>query len=844
MKKKPLATHISISVTSMVIFSILVISGVLYINLSRSLSLEFEERIKAESGELSQIIQNQLDHTKNRLMELSMDNSVRVTLMLGADQQLQNHLDTIYGYEPEIRFFVATKELDQLYSTPGPAFDRNKILSLLNSATHTGIIKKDTDEGFTYNYSIPIKRQKGQIGIAACTYYFKKNKSLSKLIGFRKTNKVGFIDDNGVWDLFTGKPVNVSGNNVGKLQPGTPVYINVNNHPVLAVTNPELPEIVYAASTESLNSAKKQVFVLLFITSSIIILITIITSVFLSRKLTYPLNKLSKIAVEIAEGRGNLDSNSIPSNISEVERLMSSLNMMVSNIKHTEELKRYQELFEGVADSVIIHDLKGQIVDVNKEASVHFGFSKNELMEMSLFDITPLDQHDILKKIKKGLAAAETQKAFETEIITKNKQKLYTEFHSRKIIYGQKEVVLSVVRDFTERKQAEEKLKENEERLTRLKKMESLSILVGGVAHDLNNILSGIVSYPELILLDLPEDSKLRKPITTIQDSGNRAAAIVQDLLTVARGVAMVRESLNLNTIIKEYLLSHEFNQLKHYHSSIKIKTDLDPDLFTIIGSIAHIRKVIMNLVSNAAEAVDRKGNVAISTMNRYIDKAMEEKSKVEMGEYAVLTVSDDGKGISSDDLEKIFEPFYTKKVMGRSGTGLGLAVVWNIVQDLKGYIRVVSDDTGTSFEIYFPMAEDDIPNEGMPTPLKIYKGSGETILVVDDMESQREITCSMLERLGYKADAVSSGESAVLYLEKNTVDLVLLDMIMDPGISGRETYEKILKIHPNQKAIIVSGFAETRDVKEAQELGALQYIKKPFTLEKLGLAVKEELMK
>lgn len=405
---------------------------------------------------------------------------------------------------------------------------------------------------------------------------------------------------------------------------------------------------------------KKQVFVLLFITSSIIILVTIIISVFLNRILTFPLSKLSKIAIDIAEGKGNLDHNSIPSNISEVEKLMSSLNIMVSNIKHTEELKRYQVLFKGVADAVIIHDLKGQIVDVNKEASVHFGFSKTELKKMNLFDITPLDQHDILNKIKKGLSEAETQKAFEAEILTKNKQRLYTEFHSRKIIFRQKEVVLSVVRDFTARKQAEKRLKENEERLTRLKKMESLSILVGGVAHDLNNILSGIVSYPELILLDLPEDSKLRKPLTTIQESGNKAAATVQDLLTVARGVATVRESLNLNTIIKEYLLSLEFNRLKNYHSSIEIKTNLDPGLFTIIGSIAHIWKVIMNLVSNAAEALEIKGNVTISTMNRYIDKAMEEKSKVETGEYAMLTVSDDGKGISSDDLERIFEPFYT----------------------------------------------------------------------------------------------------------------------------------------------------------------------------------------
>ena len=181
---------------------------------------------------------------------------------------------------------------------------------------------------------------------------------------------------------------------------------------------------------------------------------------------------------------------------------------------------------------------------------------------------------------------------------------------------------------------------------------------------------------------------------------------------------------------------------------------------------------------------------------------------------------------------------------MGRSGTGLGLAVVWNTVQDHKGYIDVTSDENGTTFELYFPITRDEISDKDLSIPIKDYKGNGETILVVDDVESQREISCKMLDTLGYKTKAVSSGEEAVEYLKENTVDLLLLDMIMDPGINGRETYERIIEIHPNQKAIIISGFAETDEVKEAQKLGVGKYIKKPFTLEKIGLAVKEELGK
>jgi CheY-like chemotaxis protein len=251
-----------------------------------------------------------------------------------------------------------------------------------------------------------------------------------------------------------------------------------------------------------------------------------------------------------------------------------------------------------------------------------------------------------------------------------------------------------------------------------------------------------------------------------------------------------------------------------------------------------------MNLVSNASEAIEGYGNVTISTMNQYIDKPLKGYGFINDGEYIVLSVTDDGPGISSDDLEKIFEPFYTKKVMGRSGTGLGLAVVWNVVQDHKGYINVTTNENGTTFELYFPITREKILDQDLSAPIKGYKGDGESILVVDDVESQREISCSMLDTLGYKTKSVSSGIEAVEFLKESTVDLILLDMIMDPGINGRETYEKIKKFHPKQKAIIVSGFAETNEVKKAQKLGAGQYIKKPFTLEKIGIAVRDELKK
>jgi nitrogen-specific signal transduction histidine kinase len=390
----------------------------------------------------------------------------------------------------------------------------------------------------------------------------------------------------------------------------------------------------------------------------------------------------------------------------------------------------------------------------------------------------------------------------------------------------------------------EEALWESEKKIARYKKMESLGLLAGGVAHDLNNILSGIVSYPELLLLSLPEESEFRKPIEAIQKSGQMAAAVVDDLLTIARGVATSKEPLNINDLVSEYLISPELKKLKQSYPEVAFKTNLDPHLFNINGSQVHILKVIMNLMTNAAESIKDSGNVSISTMNRYIDKPLRGYDDVDVGEYVVLSVSDNGSGIPPENLERIFEPFYTKKIMGRSGTGLGLAVAWNVVHDHKGYIGVTTDEKGTVFELFFPVTREKISIKNNAISIETFKGNGETILVVDDDESQRDISCKMLETIGYKAEVVPSGEEAVEYLKDNTVDLILLDMIMDPGMNGLETYERIIEIHPDQKAVIVSGFAETDDVKKAQELGAGKYLKKPLTLERLGPIIKEELGK
>jgi PAS domain S-box-containing protein len=398
--------------------------------------------------------------------------------------------------------------------------------------------------------------------------------------------------------------------------------------------------------------------------------------------------------------------------------------------------------------------------------------------------------------------------------------------------------------DISPAKAAEQEKNELREQLNRSKKMEALGVLAGGVAHDLNNVLSGIVSYPDLLLQTLPSDSSLRQPLTTIRDSGNKAAAIVQDLLTLARRGVVTYDVVNLNRIIVEYLASPEHKNLLALFPMVQVETRLDPALLNIKGSPVHLRKSLMNLVSNAFESQPAGGRIFIITSNRYLEETVRGYETIKPGEYVLLRVEDSGMGIAIEDIKRIFEPFYTKKIMGRhSGTGLGMAIVWGTLQDHQGFIDVTSsEEKGSAFDLYFPVSREEPGHVEMEIPVDALKGAGECILVIDDVFEQRQIAEGILSRLGYQVTSVESGEAAIDYLQNHSVDLLILDMIMEPGMDGLDTYQRIMELHPGQKAIITSGYTETDRVREAQRLGAGQYLRKPYTFKGLGVAVRQEL--
>jgi len=589
----------------------------------------------------------------------------------------------------------------------------------------------------------------------------------------------------------------------------------------------------------------------------VLIGVVLIASLYLADLITRPVIKLTKVMRDISTGDFSKRAVTTGAN-DEISVMAASFNEMTDSLaraRHalTEEKERLQTITENLP--VVVFQL---YAGPDGERGIRYASPR-------LGDIYGLDTTAAPEEIPRAFAANihdEDKESFLESAATAIKRRapwhwkgrylppdgtqIWTEIFASPVADGDSggEVVYNgVLLDVTEITRLAEEHRKAEKLLQRAQKMEAIGMMAGGVAHDLNNILSGIINYPELLLLELPDGSPLRAPLETIKASGLRAAAIVSDLLTVARGSAAAKEVTDLNWLITDYLGSPELRRLRVDYPGIELRTDLDTNLLPVKCSATHVRKCLLNLIINACEAVKERGQVTIGTENRYIDRPIAGYDEVKKGEYAVLSVRDNGPGIPPEDIDHIFEPFYTKKVMGRSGTGLGLAVVWSAIHDHHGYINVTSDAGGACFELFFPACREEIDGTAEETEsLDDLRGNGETILVVDDEQTQRRIAVSLLNKLGYRAVAVKSGEEAVAYVREQDVDLILLDMIMDPGINGRETYERIVALKPGQKALIASGFSETAEVARAQALGVGAFVRKPYTLAQLGRAVKKEL--
>ncbi|MBU1565732.1 MAG: response regulator [Proteobacteria bacterium] len=511
-----------------------------------------------------------------------------------------------------------------------------------------------------------------------------------------------------------------------------------------------------------------------------------------------------------------------------------------------EELKRSEETYRNIflnapVGLFRVNPVNGIVEDCNDAMARMLGFvARHECVGHYSLKKACFDQL-ALQKMEEMVEREGEIKNFEAGFLRQDGTEAWLRFSAK--IDNYNKLLEGVSEDISNFKAANEEKQKLQEQLNRSKRMEAVGLLAGGVAHDLNNMLSGIINYPELMLMKLDKDHELVRPIKAVQESGKRIAMVVDDLLTLARSAASVRETHSLNTLVDDYLSSHDCRMLRSRYPGLKVDVQLSSIRPNISCSAVHVRRCLMNLFANAIEAVAGKGTVAIATANQPSTTHLSEQNKDNPGtEWVALIVGDTGPGIADKDINHIFEPFYTRKVMGTSGTGLGLTVVWSTMEDHQGKVMVASDKDGTTFTLLFPATGKTINSSSSDNDPQSLRGSGQSILVVDDEAQLRDVAGTLLSMQGYKTYQAPSGEEAVAFIKRKCVDLVVLDMLMEPGWNGRRTYEEILKVRPQQKAIIISGYSEGEDVRACLTLGVGRFVKKPYSLEQLCIAVYEEL--
>jgi PAS domain S-box-containing protein len=557
-----------------------------------------------------------------------------------------------------------------------------------------------------------------------------------------------------------------------------------------------------------------------------------------------------------------------------LSRLTATAVRRVEALEEKEEAEQgYRDLFTNAVEGIFRSSIDGRIEEANPSMARMMGYDTPESLMAGITDIGTQGYADvstretIISRLREKGRVADV----EVQLRRRDGSLFWASItgHGAKGEAGEISSFEGVIIDISERKKREEaerergraeaadrakaellvllekknseleetldKLRQAQRKLLQSEKMAAMGTMAGGVAHDLNNILSGIVSYPDLLLTQLPENSDLRESMKVIRESGLRAAAVVADLLTLSRGAAYNTVIFDLNLLVERSLQSDEISQLKRRHPEVGLDSHLAPDLWHTKCSPGHIEKAILNLASNAFDAVGDGGRVVFSTGNMTVEESGE--SALSPGKYVFLKVTDTAAAIPAKDLERLFEPFYAKRILGRGGTGLDLAVVWHTAEEHKGTVAAESGDEGTVFSFILPAAAAELSRRKDDRPPAGSEGSG-TVLVVDDESQLRTIASRMLTQLGYRVVTASSGEEAVAHIRREEVDLVLLDMVMPSGMGGYETYVAITGIRPRQRVVVCSGYSEHEDLEKMREAGVSLFLGKPYTLDQVGRIV------
>lgn len=535
-----------------------------------------------------------------------------------------------------------------------------------------------------------------------------------------------------------------------------------------------------------------------------------------------------KVSARLVRDDGDLvGASGTISNIAERKQVEQAL-------RESEE--RYRQIVENARDMIITHDLRGNYTSVNRAALELTGYTLEETLAMNFSQaLAPEYVEKAGEIVRQKLAGVENDTVYELELVAKDGRRIAVEVNSW-LVYkdGQPVGVQAIGRDITARRLLENQLRQSQ-------KMEAIGRLAGGVAHDFNNILTAIIGYSDLALRRLRPEDPLRRNLSEIRKSGERAAGLTRQLLAFSRQQILLPRVISLNEVVAgiEGMLRRLIGE------DVELKAKLDPSLGNVKTDPGQIEQVIMNLAVNARDAMPQGGRLTIKTRNAMLDELYGRERGVELaaGPYVMLAVSDTGMGMDEATRTRAFEPFFTTKPHDK-GTGLGLSTVYGIVKQSGGYVWVYSEPgRGATFEIYLPRVD-----EAASAPEDVHVSADaprgrETILLVEDEEAIRSLTGEILTQAHYEVLVVAGGEEAISLAARHPcgIDLLLTDVVM-PGTSGRELADRLGESQPEMRVLYMSGYTDDAVVRHGMLEPGLSFVQKPFTLDSLLRIVRDVL--
>lgn len=836
--------------------SLALVVGLLYGALSRTMTREFNSALQAEQAQVSLVLQDRFNQLETRLRELSLNNAVRVSLMLGVRGQLEEVLEKRFSRENGAVFLV--ENLETRAFVPGLPKDLELLRDYLrNTRPEQDLIRvRFADFGSTplSVSTLPILRKSETLGYAHLVYDMTRDQQLWKRLESSLIHKLVFFRDDGPVDLRQG----------ARLPPGQwPSFQELNREEgkalqssgnVSMIQMKEFPGLYFVASSAPLKEKKQTLILLLLGLCVLVFLGTILVAVVIGRKVNEPLEDLANQALDVARKPANVFLQREKGRYIEFQKLADAFNqVLVFLLEAQEKLRekarlelhasedRYRKTFETTPYSITIsRQDDGRLLQVNEAFTRLSGYSQEEAVGRTVYDLDLIPRPGERERFVRIMQEQGEVENFEIQYRTKDGRILDTLLSARPLVYDGQECLVAVVLDITERKHAEEETRHLEQQLRHSQKMEAVGTLAGGIAHDFNNLLLAVQGYADLLLLKRKEGDPGWVELKEIARAAQRASELTQQLLTFSRKVESKLKPLDLNHEIEQV---HKLLQ-RTIPKMIDIELDLQDNLHTIYADAAQIEQAMMNLGLNARDAMPQGGTLRVETQNvRLTSENPCVSSDVGPGDYVRLSFMDTGCGMSEETLDHIFEPFYTTKETGK-GTGLGLAMVYGIVKNHHGAIQCESSPgKGTTFDIYFPVMEKHVLQPGDMESMDRLIGGNEGILVVDDEKSIQALVERLLTLAGYRVKTARSGEEALELYKENpeAFDLVVLDLIM-PGMGGARCMEELLRVDPDVRILLTSGYFKEDEPISDLRRKAKGFLPKPYDTKQILRTVRSVL--